>query len=238
MALDLEKFIMILNSPNNMKLLFVIIFVFLIVPSSLAQNFEKYDQYDCIVEKIINDCENKNILFTSHNKWEDLGLHYRWQNLEDFAETDEQKRILLKEHLIEREKDILNHLDGQMMSNSYPLIYCHNFSYVFDPYNRNKNFSLEYMNDHFIWQRHTIDCAWIRNKYDVAIDKIEFNGKCPTLIIGDENTLIKDCRDTTFNLSIKEIVFSLGGITLFGISITYLIKFFKKKKKKSKAIKN
>jgi hypothetical protein len=65
----------------------------------------------------------------------------------------------------------------------------------------------------------------------VFTERIEFTGKCPTIIVGDKNSLVQDCQDSTINLTLGKIVLTLGGFTLFGFGISHFIQFIIKKKK-------
>ena len=62
----------------------------------------------------------------------------------------------------------------------------------------------------------------------VITDEVKLIGKCPTFIVGDKNSLLQNCRDTTINLTLKIIV--LGGFTLFGGGVVIYLIVRKKKK--------
>lgn len=152
-----------------------------------AQNdYEKYDQYDCIVEKILQECQEKRM-------WVSNPKENNWKSISNPGDSRNGIfRAALKQELIKREQDILNEEDPGVIEFQTDLIlYCQNPEEEAKLQADSKNM-LGYFIDHFIWEKHAIDCAWIRQSRD-NIFKLIINN--PSIFGGIT-------------------LFSLGGVTL------------------------
>lgn len=67
-----------------------------------------------------------------------------------------------------------------------------------------------------------------------AVTNIILTGDCPSLVVGDNNTINQDCSEKTISISTgKFVLFSLGGITVVGAIINVvIIPIFKRRKDK------
>ena len=176
-----------------MNKLFIIFMLILVIAPSNAQDIQKYDKYDCIAEKVLENCKEKVIYLAK-----ETGAGWMLLNNED------RNKEFLRDYIIKKEKEFLKANEGNIQaSTTYGAIFC---KYPEENIEPKQNNVLGFYIDHFIWHGSTIDCAWIRNQYN--IDKVELSGKCPALVIGDNNTVAPDCRDSTiyFNFSINELV--------------------------------
>ena len=204
-----------------MKKLIFFLIVFSIIPITLAQEYQKYDKYDCIAEKILEDCKGKTIGVRQVENW----YTYPYQTISS---------QLLKQYIQDAEKYFLESNGDKLdILNYYQVIKCINNSK--DDYNTTKDI-LQFYTDHFIWKGSSLDCAWVRTKYDVNIGEVNFNAKCSTLSFGDNNAIRPECKDTTVNINFSKVeivLFSLGGLTIFGFVFHYALNFIKSRKNKN-----
>src|SRR5258708_31807423 len=84
-----------------------------------AQQTQEYDQYDCIVKKIVDSCEKKQQLYVN-----DVGKN-EWQ-LFDEQRSKSNFHSILKDHLEKSEREILDREKGLMTTTIHFITYCNN----------------------------------------------------------------------------------------------------------------
>lgn len=198
----------------NYKLTLVLVFLSILNIVN-AQEIE-YDKYDCIAEKLLEECANKEI-WTPGNNAQIL--------------NGEGRNIgFLKAYIIQEEEKFLKQRKGVIdIGTIHHILLC---KFANKPFDENKDEILSYYIDHFLWKGSTIDCAWVRQDYNVSIGNVNFAGTCPIMVIGNENTINPSCKNSTYNFSVGEVtLLSLGGLTLFGFGVHFLLNYIKNYRK-------
>jgi len=163
----------------------------------------RYDHYQCIIEKVLNDCEGKDIRVsnTSYKLGDKQG---------NFAllKPDYVNEEFLKNFLIEKEEELINAKAARVINSSVIVLSC------IDPsseLNFTEQNSLLFKEGYFLWKERAIDCAWIKKEYSLINSIISFN--------------INVVNITIFSIFI--------GILLWRVDVNYTHFFFFNKKNKT-----